>query len=148
MLGGGIHARAVDQPHHRRTFRLAAEHVAEFRHLVPKLVQADTDEIGEHQFCHRALARQRRACRRADDRAFRNRRIDDAIPAEFREQARGRAPDAADGLLAACRAGTANDILAQDDDAAIPLHFRHQRAADCLADVHDCHGSASSQYAT
>ena len=62
--GGGPHpCSAHGADHHRRACPVA-EHVAEPCCLVVDLVQADADEIDEHQLGHRMEPGQRRSRRR------------------------------------------------------------------------------------
>ena len=83
MLARGAEAAAGGKANHRRALGLAAEHVAELAHLVDDLVHAHADEVGEHDFRHRAHAHQGGAGRRADNGRLGNRGVDAAIGAEF-----------------------------------------------------------------
>ena len=74
-----VEPAAIDQTDRHGAFRLSAEHIAELGDLVPDLIHADTDEIGKHQFGDRTLARERGTGSGADDCAFGNRRVDNAV---------------------------------------------------------------------
>ena len=65
---------------------------------------------------------------RADDQLFRNRRVDDAFLAEFREQAFG---------YLECAAELA-DVLAHHEDIFVAAHLFMERLIDCL-EVGDFH---------
>ena len=116
MLRGGAEAGADHAADDQRRARLAAEHVAELRGLVVDLVEADADEVDEHQFGDRPHAGERGAGRRADDSRLsvigvsmtRSRRIWPSSPLVTPST-----PPQASSSPAA--AGAADDVLAHHD---------------------------------
>src|SRR6185437_17161837 len=81
--------------HDERHAALAAEHVARLGRLVDQLVDGAEGEIGEAHLDHRPRADERRADGGAEDRRFRDRRVDDARRAELLDEASILAEDAA-----------------------------------------------------
>ena len=79
----GVAQPAPRHAHHHR--RAAAPAVAVLRRVVHELVEAGGDEVVELDLADRPLPRQRRTDADAEHRAFRDRRVDDAV-AEFLEQ--------------------------------------------------------------
>ena len=123
MLRRGAAPGADHRADHQRRLRLAAEHVAELGGLVEDLVEADAEEIAEHQFGDRPQAGDRGAGGGAHDRRFGDRRVDDPRLAELAEQPLGDAEHAAIGVALALAAGAAGDILADHDDARVAAHL-------------------------
>src|SRR5437588_9478134 len=134
MLRGGAAASADHRADHHRGLCLAAEHVAELGGLVEDLVEADAEEIAEHQFGDRSEAGDRGAGGGAHDRGFGDRRVDDARLAKFADEALGDAEDAAIGVALTLRRGATRDILADDDDARVAAHLLAERFVQRLAD--------------
>src|SRR5215203_3295713 len=56
MLSGCSITAPTDRADHKGNLRLATEHVAEFRALIQKLVEADTHKSDEHHLGDRAQA--------------------------------------------------------------------------------------------
>ena len=133
MLRGGAEAGAVHGADHERGHRLAAEHVAELGRLVEDLVEADPHEVDEHQLGDGAKAGRGGTGGGADEGRFGDRRIENALAAEFAHQAFGDAERPAPGVVLAGRAEAAGDVLAHDDDARIAAHLVAQRLEDRLA---------------
>src|SRR3984893_16641837 len=98
----------------------AAVPISQRRGLIDDLIEAARNEIGKLHLGHRPVAALRRPDADADDRRFRDRRVDDPRLAELLEEAVGDAEGAA--IFA--------DILAQHEDLRIPPHFLEQRFAD------------------
>jgi hypothetical protein len=94
----------------------AAPAVADFRRIVHELIEAGGHEVVELHLADRPLPRQRRPNAHAEDAAFRERRIDDAV-AELREQ-RAQQQEGVPVLAA--------DIFAVDEHARIAA----ERVAD------------------
>ena len=117
--GAGAVGGADDQ----RRGRAAAEHVAEFGRLIHDLVQADAEEIDEHDFRHRPQPGHRGPCGRADEPALADGRVQHAFGAEPPQQPLGHAEGAAPGILLARCAGPPGHVLAQHDDPRIARHF-------------------------
>ena len=84
MLRGRAEAGAVHRAHDQGRGRLAAEHVAELGRLVEDLVEADAEEVDEHQLGDRPQAGRRGARRRADEGALGDRRVEHPLAAEDR----------------------------------------------------------------
>ena len=87
----------------------AAGAVAESRQLADDLVEAGIDVVGKLDLGDRAQAVDAHADRGADDAAFGDRRVDDAMLAVLALQAVGAAEYAAE----------VTDVLAEHDDAGI-----------------------------
>ena len=80
-------------------------------------------------------AGERGAARSADDRGFGDRRVDDAVRAEFRQQALRDTEDAAGGFaLARGAAGAAGHVFTEHDDRTVALHFQVQRFVERVAE--------------
>src|SRR5205823_8504676 len=99
---------------------------------VHDLIERRVDEVAELHFGHRAQSVERHPDRRADDAAFRERRVDDAVGPEFLVQAGGGAEDAAE----------LPDVLTQHHHARIPAHLDAERIVDGLDDVPIGHGGS------
>src|SRR2546423_6093117 len=128
VLRSHVHASTHGGADHYRARALATEHVAELRDLVVDLIHADTDEVGEHDFGNRPQTGERGSGGRADDCRLADRRVDDPVRAELRQQAPGDAKDASRRLpLARCSPGSTGDILAAYDDTRIARPFLAQR---------------------
>src|SRR5262249_31570949 len=112
---------------------LAAEHVTELGGLVINLVEADAEEVAEHQLGHGPEAGHGRPGGGAHDGRFGDRRVDHAGLAELAAQTLGDAQHAATGRHAGRDAGAARDVLADDHDALIALHFLAQGFVQRLA---------------
>ena len=134
MLGRGAASGADHRADDQRSFGLAAEHVPEFRSLIVDLVEADAEEIREHQLGDRAQTGDRGAGGGAHDRRLGDRRVDDPALAEFAEEPLRHAEHPAIGVALALRAGTAGDVLADHDDARVAAHFLSERLVERLAD--------------
>src|SRR5207245_2341625 len=72
-----------------------AGHVPELRGLVEERVEADSEEVHEHELDDRLQAGRRSADRSADERGLRDRRIADALGSELLVQTAGDGEDAA-----------------------------------------------------
>ena len=77
----------VHGPDDERGDGLAAEHVAKLGGLIEDLVEAHAHEVDEHQLGNGPQASNRRARRGANEGAFANRGIEDALAPELRHQA-------------------------------------------------------------
>ena len=116
MLRGGAAPGADHRADHQRRLRLAAEHVAELGRLIEDLVEANAEEVAEHQFGDGAQTGDRSAGGGAHERAFGDRRVDDPRLAELPDEALGDAEHAAIRIALAVAAGAAGDILADHDE--------------------------------
>ena len=123
MLRAETHAAAVAGSDHQRTGQLAVRHVAKLRHFIGDIVEADGEEVGEHDFRDRPQSRHRRAHRGAENRLFGDRRVAHAQRSELLVEADRR-------LEHAARLG---DVLAQEDDALVALHLLGDAARDGVA---------------
>ncbi len=130
VLRRGAAAGADHRADDERGLGFAAEHVAELGGLVVNLVEADAEEIREHQLGDRAQPGDRGAGGSAHDRRLGDRRVDDPGLAEFTKEPLGHAEDSAIGI---------GDILADHDDARVAAHFLSQRLVERLADRFQCH---------
>ena len=90
---------------------MAVGHVAQLRHFVGDIVEADGEEVGEHDFGDRPQARHRGAHRGAENRLFGDRRVSHAQRSELLVEADRRLEHAA--RLA--------DVLAKEDDVVVAL---------------------------
>ena len=123
MLRAETHAAAVAGADHERAGQLAVRHVAELRHLVGDIVEADGEEVGEHDLSDRPQSGHRRAHGGAEDRLLGDRRVADASWSELLVEADGRLEHAA--RLA--------DVLAEEDDALVARHLLGDAARDGIA---------------
>jgi hypothetical protein len=119
MLGTRRPPGAALGSEHHGNADLAAEHVADFRRLIGKLVHRHAEEVDIHELGHWPQPRHRRPDGCADDGWFRDRRIEDAPGAELLEQILGHAIGAA----------IAANFFSHDDHIGI---FGH-RIGQCLA---------------
>ena len=122
---------APGHPHdhwHRRT-----PAISDFRGVVHELIEAGGDEVVELQLADRPLARQRRADADAEDAAFRERGIDDAIAElgkQRAQQEKGVAVRAADVLAIDEHTGVSPQRVANpesdrlEERAAAAIHGR------------------------
>ena len=127
MLRAEARAAAIAGAHDQRNFDLPIGHVAALGKLVGDVVEADRDEIREHDLGDRLEAGHGRTHGSAEDRLLGDRRVAHPHRAELLEQADGRLEHAA-GLA---------DILAEENHVGIARHF--------LRDAAD-HGVAISQF--
>src|SRR6516165_3289508 len=134
MLGRRTAPGADHRADDERGLGLAAKHVTELGGLVEDLVEADAEEIGEHQLGHRPQPSHRRPGGRTHDRRLGDRRVDHPRFAEFGEEALGHPEDAAIGVALALGGGTAGDVLADYDDSRVAAHFLGKRFVERLAD--------------
>jgi hypothetical protein len=79
MLSAHVHAGAGRCADHDRATCLAAKHVAEFSRLIEDLIEADTKEVREHEFCDRTQTCERGTVGGADDGGFGYGRVNDPI---------------------------------------------------------------------
>src|ERR1700741_1380756 len=89
------------------------------------LLYGRRDEISKLNFRDRAQPHHRRADRSGDDDALSKRRVENALFAEFVEQAVGYFENAAGKP----------DILAKDEDALVALHLLRESFIDCFQHV-------------
>src|SRR5271166_2246441 len=136
MLRAKAHPPAIASPDDKRTRQLPIRHVTQLRHLVGDVVEADRQEVGEHDLRDRPQSRHRRAHRGAENRLFGDRRISHAQRPELLVEADGRLEHAA--RLA--------DILAEEYDARIALHFLRDAACDRVAIGQFRHAQPPSAY--
>src|SRR3990172_1544095 len=127
-------APATGHAHDERHAPLPSEHVMHLRGVVDDLVHRQEAKVDRHKLGDGALPADRRAHRHADDRAFGNGRVPNAILAEFVEQA------ARHGVRAAVRA----DVLAHDEYTFVAQHFLAHRLLQRFADSDDGHVSPRS----
>ena len=124
MLRGRAARRAESRAQDHRHFELAAGHVVNLRRLVDHLIHRQRDEIAEHDVDDRPHASHRRADADAGDARLGNRRVDDALGAEFFHQPRENFER---------RAGF-GDIFADDKNRRIAAHFFGERFVDRLGE--------------
>src|SRR5262245_18157896 len=117
--------RALLQADHQRNAELAAGNVAQLGGMVDQLAHRQGHEIDEHDLDDRPLAGKRGAGREPHDAVFADRSVDDAALSEFFDQPGGHPERTAD-----------RDVLAEYDDAAVPLHLLRDRLAQAV-DVSD-----------
>ena len=123
MLRAEARAAAVAGAHDQRALELAVRHVAALGEFVGDIVEADREEIREHDFGDRLQTGHRRAHRGAEDRLLGDRRVAHAQRAELLVKADGRLEHAA-GL---------GDVLAEEHDVGIARHFLGDAAGDGVA---------------
>ena len=123
MLGAEARAAAVAGAHDQRTLDLAVGHVAALGELVGDIVEADRDEVREHDLGDRLQSGHRRAHGGAEDRLLGDRRVAHAQRAELLEQPDGRLEHAA-GL---------GDVLAEEHHVGVARHFLRDAADDRVA---------------
>ncbi len=103
----------------------ARGHEAQLGGVVDELVRGDADEVHDHDLGHRQQAVHRGADRGTDDRGLGDRRVQHAVVAVFRRQARG----------GAGRAGV-GDVLAEQEDPLVGFHRLVEREVQRLAHRH------------
>ena len=130
MLRGGAKPGAELRSDDQRRLDPAAEHVAQLGRLVHDLVEADPEEIIEHQFRHRPQPGDRGPGGRADERRLADRCVQNPVRAILSEQALGDAHHAAPGVLLPAGFLAAGNILADQHDARIARHL----VIDCFVD--------------
>ena len=123
MLCAEARAGAVAGANDQRAFELAVRHIAALGKLVGDVIEADREEIREHDFGDRLEPGHRRAHRGAHDRLFGDRRVAHALGTELLVE-----PDRR--LEHAARLG---DVLAEEDHVGIARHFLRDAARDCVA---------------
>src|SRR5450755_4303130 len=89
-------------------------------HLVEDLVEANANEVDEHQLHNRPEPRLGRADRHAYECRLRDRRIEDSLVTESPGEPPGCSEDAAE----------VRDILAEDDDGVVLLHLMREQLGD------------------
>jgi hypothetical protein len=109
---------------------LSAEHVAELGGLVHDLVEADADEVHEHDLDHGAQPRQRRPRGGAHEGAFRDGRVEHAVRPELVQEPLGDAKGAAPGVLLGIATLAAGDVLAEDHHAGVGGHLLMERLVE------------------
>ena len=113
MLRAEPRARAVAGADHQRALGLPVAHIAALRKLIGDVVEADREEVREHDLRDRLEAGHRRAHRGAHDRLLGDRRIAHPKRAELLVKSDGR-------LEHAARLG---HILAEEHDVGVALHL-------------------------
>ena len=111
------HAAAADHAHHQRRRHGAARHEAVLGDRIDHLVEADPEEVGEHELDHRPVAGDGEAQRGPHEGGLGDRRVAHPVRPEVLDQAFGDAEDAA-GF---------RDVLAHYDDVGVTRHFLVQR---------------------
>ena len=130
MLRGGLHARARHGAHGEGNANLSAEHVAELGGLVEQRIQADAQEVDEHELRDRAQARGRRPHRGAEQSRLRNGGIEHALAAEFGDDPLGDAHYAAHFFEAFAELAAARHVLAHQDHVRVGAHGDTDRLVD------------------
>ena len=133
VVEGAVDAAAVWRSDGDGTAEGAVGAIAQARRLADDLVEGRKDEVGELDLRHRPQPVDRRPDRGPDDERLGERRIDDALAAEFAEEPVGGQEDAA---LPA-------DVLAQDDHRLVASHLVGERLADGLDQGPDGHRDVS-----
>ena len=113
---------------HQRQLVFRAVHIAPLGHAVENFGKGHHGEVRVHQLHTGPQTGLCRADGAADDGGFRNGGIADPLGAEFLQHPAGNAEDIAE----------LGDILAVDQNLAVPAHFLFQRVADgvCVSDFH------------
>ncbi len=123
MLCAEPRAATVAGAHHQRALGLAVGHVAAFGKFVGDVVEADRNEIREHDFRDRLQPGHRRAHGGAQNRLLGNRCIAHPARAElFVEPHRGLE-----------HAASLADVFTNKNNVGIALHFLRDAAGDCVA---------------
>jgi len=132
VLRGRAEPRSGRGAHGERHARLAAEHVAELRRLVQQRVEANADEVDEHELGHRTQPGERGPDRRAHEAHLADRRVAHALGPEALQESTGRAHDPAPRLLDALLLPPAapGHVLAEDDHVGVRLHREVERLVD------------------
>ena len=135
------HANAGADVRNQRERHLdpAAGHVASEGRLVHHLVQADADEVHEHQLGYGAEPGQRRADGGPKIAHLRDGRVEHALFAELAQQALVLGECAAPGVRQplAPAAPAAGHVFAQQDDGAVAPHLLAERLVDGVPNVDD-----------
>ena len=136
VLRPEAHAAAVARPDHEGARQLSVRHVPELRHFIGDVVEADGEEVGEHDLCDRTQARHRCAHCSAENRLFGDRRV--AHPQRSKLF-----------VETDCRfeyAARLADVLAEEDDAIVTLHLLRDAARDGVAIGQFRHAQPPSAY--
>ena len=123
MLRGEAETGAAERADGDRHLDAAARHEAVLGDAVDDLVEADAEEVGEHDLDDRAVAGESEAERGADEAGLGDRRVADPRRAEFLEEAETRLERPA-GLA---------DVLAHDQGFRIAPHLLLERRDDRFA---------------
>jgi hypothetical protein len=123
MLRAEARASAVASAHDQRAFQLPVAHVAALGKFVGDVVEADREEIREHDLGDRLEARHRRAHGRAQDRLLGDRRVAHAQRPELLVEPDRRLEYAA-GLA---------DVFAEKDHVGVARHLLRDAARDRIA---------------
>ena len=122
MLRGRAAGCAQRGAHHHGDAPVAAGHVVRFGGLVDHLIHGEGEEVAEHDVDDGAQAGHGGADADAGESGFGDGSIDDALGAEFFDQA---------GEHFERRAGF-GDVFAENADAGVAAHFFGQRFANGL----------------
>ena len=123
---GRVNAAAIGRAQHHRAGQAPARARSEARGVVGELIDRRIDEAGELNLGDGAKALRRKTGRDPGNADLRERRIEDALRAEAREQPVGGAKYATVGA----------DILAEHDHPRIGAHRARQREIDRLHQIH------------
>ena len=123
MLRGEAETGAAERADGDRHLDAAARHEAVLGDAVDDLVEADAEEVGEHDLDDRPVAGEREAERGADEAGLGDRRVADPRRAEFLVEAEARLERPA-GLA---------DVLAHDQGLGIAPHLLLERRDDRFA---------------
>ena len=123
VLGAESQAGSAESPNDDRRLDAPARHEAVLGDAVGDLIEADPEEVGEHNLDDGPVAGQRETQRRADEAGLRDRRIADALRAKLFIE------------TVACLEGAAGlaNILAHDQGLRIAPHLLAQRRDNRLA---------------
>ncbi len=113
--------RSARHPHHHGHLVLAGEHVVRLGGLIGELVEADADEVHEHDLHHGPQAYRRRAHRVADDGRFHDGSVAHPLRAELLQH-----PVAGDPLGDAELA----HFLSGDVDVGVAPHLKGDAVGD------------------
>ena len=123
MLRAEAQPGAADGADDQRRLDLAARHEAVLGDRVDDLVEADAEEIGEHDLGDRPVAGDGEAERGADEAGLGDRRVADAGGAEL----------LVEPLAGLERPAGRADVLAHDEDLVVPPHLLLERGEDRFA---------------
>src|SRR5882672_11319880 len=122
VMFGSVDPPTVRRTNHHQTEKTTTSPITHARHVIDDLVESRIEEAHELDLGHRFQAVRRHADGHARDHGLGERRVLDAVRAEPRLQARGRAEHAAIGA----------DILTDHDDGVVMLHLPAMRHRDGL----------------
>jgi len=134
VLCGGADTGTGGQTHHHGHGDLAPEHVAHLSRLIDQLVHADGQKVDKHQLCDGAQTGGSSTNGHADDGAFRDGSVLDALAAELMKHTGGNAKAAAESA----------NVFAEQQDIGVLTHPDAHALTNCFSIGHRFHLTRTS----